>query len=107
MECETLLTKTSHVRIKERIRRVRVTCIAVVFHVLCVSVALVTQHAIYVRRIILSVACPTLPYFSTSSQKRHDFQKKKYRHKMLVLIFSATSVSHSSHSTKDSAEILS
>jgi hypothetical protein len=40
----------------------------------CVSVALVTQHAKRMRRIILpSVACLTVPHFPKLSHKRHDF----------------------------------
>ena len=40
-------------------------------------------------RIILSyVAYPALPYFSTSSHKRHDFRKKVPEHKMFILISS-------------------
>jgi len=54
-----------------------------------VSVALVIQHAMRVRRIILSsVACPVLQYFSTLSHKRHDFRKTFIEYKMRVLIFS-------------------
>jgi hypothetical protein len=56
-----------------------------------VSVALVIQHAKRMRRIILSsVACLALPYFSTLSHKRHDFQKKNIEHNACILIRSTT-----------------
>jgi hypothetical protein len=59
-------------------RRVHVTIVAVekqqILHILSVSVPLVIQHAMHLRRIMLSfVACLTLPYFSTLSHKRHDW----------------------------------
>ena len=48
-----------------------------------VSVVLFIQHAIRMRRIILStVACPPVQYFSTLSHKRQDFRKKKNERKM-------------------------
>jgi hypothetical protein len=54
----------------------------------CVSVALVIQHAKRVRRILLScVACQVLPYFSTLSHKRHDACKKMLLNTKCVLIF--------------------
>jgi len=50
---------------------------------------LVTQHADQKRSIFLSfVACPSVPYSSTLSHKRHDFRKNSIVHKMYVLIFS-------------------
>jgi len=42
------------------------------------SVALVIQHAIRMRRVMLSsVGCPTVLCFSKLFHKQHDFRKKK------------------------------
>jgi hypothetical protein len=55
----------------------------------CVSVALVIQHAMPMRRIILSsVSYPAVPYFSTLSHKRHDFRKKRLLNIKFVFWFS-------------------
>ena len=40
--------------------------------------------------ILLSVACPVLPYSSTLSHKRHNFEKRKLFNIRCVLIFSTT-----------------
>ena len=88
------LNKISNVRAYVILRRVRETTVArksnksYIFHV---SVALGIQHAMRMRRIILSsVACLALPYFFTLSHKRRDFWIKFAAHKMFTLIFSTT-----------------
>jgi len=59
-----------------------------------VSAALVVQHAMRLRRLILSsVTSVVLYYFSTLSHKGTTFGKKKWLNiKMCVLIFCATFV---------------
>jgi len=48
----------------------------------CVSVALVIQHAMSMRRIIVSsLACLAPSHFYTLSHKLHIFRKKNYRTK--------------------------
>ena len=71
----------------------------------CVTVvALVVQHALLMRRTVLSsVACPALSYFSTLSHKWHDFPKTVTERKMCVLIFASTFICDISHSKKNSA----
>jgi len=49
----------------------------------CVSAALVIQHVIRMRRIILSfVTCLAVPYFSTLSHTVHGFRKIFIEQKM-------------------------
>jgi hypothetical protein len=49
-----------------------------VTHTGCVFVALIIQHEMRMRRVILShVSCLTLPYFSTLSPEENDFRRKK------------------------------
>jgi hypothetical protein len=55
------------------------------------SVTLVTQHVMLMRRIILSfVAFLDLLCFSTLSHKGYDFRKIVNEYKMFILIFSTT-----------------
>ena len=52
-------------------------------YITCVSVALVMQHMMRMRCIILSsVDSLAVQYFRTLSHKKHDFQKILSEHKM-------------------------
>jgi hypothetical protein len=51
----------------------------------CVFAVLVIRHVIRMHLIILlSAACPSIPYFSTLSPKRHYFRKNVIEHKMCI-----------------------
>ena len=80
------------------LRGVRVTIVAVekainVTYSECLFVALGIQHAMSMRRILLSVTCPAVQYFSILSHKEQDFRKKKSLLNIIfVSIFSTTFV---------------
>ena len=60
-------------------------------HSECVSVALVTRHAMRMHRIVLSsVASLALTYIPTLSHRRNDFRENVTEHKMYVLIFATS-----------------
>jgi len=64
------------------------------------------QHVKRMRRVLSRVSCAAVPYFSTLSHKRHDFQgEKNVEYKMCVLIFLASFVRNISHSKKNSASV--
>ena len=64
-------------------------------------VALGTQHAMRMRRIVI-VDLLALQYFSTLSHKQHDYRKQKViEHKMCELIFYTTFVGSISRSKKN------
>ena len=67
----------------------------------CMFVALVTQHAKHMHRIICIVTCG-LSGSTTVSHEWHNFQKKVTEHKTYVLIFSTTFVRNISHDKKNS-----
>jgi len=75
------------------LRRVRPTVVAMEKQLSntyceCAFVALGIQHAMRMRRIILStVACLSVKYFSTLSHKRHFFSKKVIENKKVCFDF--------------------
>ena len=90
------------------LRRVRITrCCGKVINTTyseCTSIALVIQHAMCMRRIILpSLPCPSLQYFSALSHKRHDIGGGGIGHKPCGLTFSTAFVWNISHFKKNSA----
>ena len=79
------------------LRGVRVTIVAVekainVTYSECLFVALGIQHAMSMRRILLSVTCPAVQYLSILSHKEQDFRKKTLLNIIFVSIFSTTFV---------------
>jgi len=64
-------------------RHIHVTIVAMekqlsVTYCVCVCVPLVIQHAMRMRRVILSsVTCPAVQNLSTLSQNRRDFRREK------------------------------
>jgi hypothetical protein len=57
-------------------------------HAECMSVALASSMQGACAVLYYHVACLTAPYFSTSSNARHDFMKKNLLNTKCVLIFS-------------------
>jgi hypothetical protein len=95
--------------VKLNMKAIRVTFVAVekqyvrITYSECVSVTLIIQHAICMRRIILfSVASLLILYFSTFSYKRNEFGERVTEHKVCVFILSINFSGHFSHSKKNS-----
>ena len=65
--------------------------------------ALVTQHVMRMRHIVICAPPPVLQIFLTLSHKRPDFRKDVTEHKMCVSIFSTTFVWNFSQYKKNEA----
>jgi len=71
-------------------------------HSECAYVTLCIQHAIRMRRIVLSsMDCTSLHYLLTLSHKRHGFREGEKKRKMCLLVFS-TNLAKKSHPDKNS-----
>jgi len=86
--------------------RVRITIVVEkqqILHYECTFVALGIQHAKRMRRIILSVACSAVSYFSTLCYKRHDFRETSHWAWSVCLDLPYKVCGKISHSKKNSA----
>jgi hypothetical protein len=94
------MSKTGNERTNVTLKRVRVTIVAA--ERVCVSVALVIQHAKRVRRIMLtSVVCLTLPSPSILPQKRQYFGEKLLNIQCVFFLYSCVwKISHYRRNTE-------